>query len=1256
MSAVKTDDKSRAVRHLSIRVPWHDSGWNGTVCKNPGENVSCLILSRIRENKDDVSEASIAGKKFSDVPQGQWPVCKDERVTFMAPFSFTREVNHPYAKTSDVHAHILPTPFRHPPYSAAAIPFRWMNKSFAWNLAEEYQLNASPDREPQEPEWLNNSPWVQAGENQKLLLEFFFSSIKKQQSLCFFYAKHTPLADDDRRVLIGVGRVSHVENPMEYKYDLTKGGHLRSFLWDVIVEHTIRPDFKDGFLLPYHSILDKAKQDNNFDPSPYVAFAPDDRRSEFSYAAEHVTHDAAIAALLACKGALEKAKDLVDEPCTKALRWIDDRLSELWKLRGPCPGIGAVLTAFGVEHSNFIAYHLSDKLQENENPWSLVEKIFAEPNLLSPELRKQINPTLQKKWESIYKDKPNRLILMKLLSRFELTNRQASRFLIPEERIQTGITCTDSQIIKNPYILFEHDRFSRSGDEANPPDPVSVWTIDRGLFPDAVVRKKHPLESPSALDGPIDPRRVRALTIERLEAAATQGHTLLPRDQVVQQIRFLDLDPPCKVDGDLYDAIGTELEPAVKTCALADGQSAFQLKRLTDVGDIIRNEIQKRMKANRHSISADWLAILMEILGPPLANDPDEIRAREEKAAALSEIANSRFSVLIGPAGTGKTTVLAALCREANISGRGILLLAPTGKARVRLWQACGLRAKTLAQFLSEQGRYEGSSGRYTCSKKDPYMGEKTVIIDEASMLTEEMLGALLDSLRGVERLILAGDPRQLPPIGAGRPFVDIVRLQEPQNVDQIFPRISPGFAELIIRRRQTSADTADLQFADWFSGRPISPGEDEIWSRIALDKDLKRLRFVRWDEADELKDTLVRILSEELELSGIDDRKGFELKLGGTLSNDRVYFNSGAGERAEAWQLLTPFRNLMYGSRTLNRLIQRQFRQGAIDWAKDSHRRPPWGKMSRITKARGPEEIVYGDKVINVANHRRKNVNPESDSLKYIANGEIGIVVGQFKAMNATWKGLPWLTKVDFSSQPGFVYDYTQKDFNEESTPLLELAYAITIHKAQGSEFRLTLLILPKDCRLMSRELIYTALTRQRDRVVVLHQGDVNSLRDYTSIKASETARRLTNLFIAPDPVFEETLFFEKGLIHRSGRGIAMRSKSEVIIADALDEAGIIADYERKFEGTDGTYRIPDFTIEDDASGVTYLWEHCGMLMDDSYRSRWATKRTWYRSQGVRPREEGKGDRAILIITEDTPEGGISSQKIRKLIKEIFG
>jgi hypothetical protein len=99
---------------------------------------------------------------------------------------------------------------------------------------------------------------------------------------------------------VGVGRVLHVTPAQEYRYttkDLDE--KLRSMMWELMIQHSIRPGFKDGFVFPYHAAIEKAANDSTFDPADLAAMVPQDRFSEFSYASELVTHDGAIGALLA---------------------------------------------------------------------------------------------------------------------------------------------------------------------------------------------------------------------------------------------------------------------------------------------------------------------------------------------------------------------------------------------------------------------------------------------------------------------------------------------------------------------------------------------------------------------------------------------------------------------------------------------------------------------------------------------------------------------------------------------------------------------------------------------------------------------------------------------------------------------------------------------------------------------------------------------------------------------------------------------
>jgi ATP-dependent exoDNAse (exonuclease V) alpha subunit len=1241
------------LRHISLRVPWHDTAWDGHVCANPHLNSSCLKLRRIAQSRNDAAEEKVKGRLLSDLTEDQLPCCVGERVSFLADFDLIRTVNHPYNHGPETpHGHFDDTPLRQPEYSAPAIPFRWVLRDNMPALAEEHALDVQEEREPDLGDF--GKEWVQNKENQKALLDCFKDHLKDETSLCFFYAKQVPFVEDSAgaRVLIGVGRVLHTTPAQEYRYkkkDLT--GKLRSMMWEMMIQHSIRPGFKDGFIFPYHAAIDKAATDPTFDPAEIAALVPQDRFGEFSYASELVTHDGAIGALLSSADALRKAKDHLPGPWGQCLRWIDARLAELWKARGPCPGLGAALSAFGLGLGTFVAREVAAKVGDNEDPWPLVEAIFSNPAQSLPQhLAEGVGETLCKKWKRLPDE---RKALLKLVSRFEIEPQQAALAYVQEERAKAGIDCTDGEILANPYLLFESTRLSA--------DPISVWTVDRGVFPDEIIRKKHPLPKPSALDAGTDARRVRALAVNVLEDTAASGSTLVPQSQLVLQIRGASLQPACDVDGDLLNVAKDIFPGTITETALADGAPALQLQRLVETADVIRDAIDKRLKGKRLAVNANWRALLDEHLRQKGTKEIDEFEesARLEKTAALKELAEARVSVLIGPAGTGKTTLLSVLCSHPMISAGGILLLAPTGKARVRMEQSAELLSgQTIAQFLKPH-RYDGSTGRYRLSDKPAEPGARTVIVDECSMLTEEMLAALIQALKSVQRLILIGDPRQLPPIGAGRPFLDIVKHVTPEGVTAKFPRVGPGYTELTVRRRQGGADREDLQLAEWFSGSPIAPGEDDVFDKVVREGASKHVRFVEWTGPDDLNSKLIGVLTEELGLSGPSDIAGFDATLGGTRWKELSFFNPwngnegtrGAAQIAEGWQILSPMRTAPHGVPALNRLIHRQFRAHQVDASRKQRNR-------KYTKPMGTEEIVYGDKIINLINtdpayylYRHRRVYPAKDNA-YIANGEIGMVIGYFWRNGA--RDFRWKLEAEFSSQPGFKYDFLGRDFKEEGNPALELAYALTVHKAQGSEFGKVFLILPNPCRLLSRELLYTALTRQTERVVILHQGPRSELRRYSSDDRSETARRLTNLFEVPQPIEIEGRFYEEKLIHRTSRREMVRSKSEVIIADRLAANGIDYTYEQPLT-IDNITKYPDFTIEDMESGENYYWEHCGMLHVPQYRKRWEEKLAWYRANNILPSDEGGGTRGVLIITRDGENGSIDAANIDRLITQLL-
>jgi hypothetical protein len=184
--------------------------------------------------------------------------------------------------------------------------------------------------------------------------------------------------------------------------------------------------------------------------------------------------------------------------------------------------------AFGIDYGNFLAYEISSRLKEEDDPWAILDRVIQDPSSLPQDLARRIGKTVQLKWKKLPAPRRN---LLRLLSRFEITSDQAVRFYVEEERLKAGTECKDDEILSNPYLISELDRLAA--------DPVSFYTVDRGLFPPRSVQEKHPLPEPSRVDESTDLRRVRALLVHLLDQAAEKGHTLLSRTQIIQSFREL---------------------------------------------------------------------------------------------------------------------------------------------------------------------------------------------------------------------------------------------------------------------------------------------------------------------------------------------------------------------------------------------------------------------------------------------------------------------------------------------------------------------------------------------------------------------------------------------------------------------------------------------------------------------------------------------------------------------------------------------
>ncbi len=313
--------------------------------------------------------------------------------------------------------------------------------------------------------------------------------------------------------------------------------------------------------------------------------------------------------------------------------------------------------------------------------------------------------------------------------------------------------------------------------------------------------------------------------------------------------------------------------------------------------------------------------------------DPENPRhkaALDEQALALEMITTRRLSVLIGQAGTGKTSIVGALVECDALKKGGILLLAPTGKARVRLAGATGIEAMTIAQFLYHLGRYDGARQHPRFEGENPkatkHNSTKTVVIDEASMLTMDTLQAILDGIDQtvVTRIILVGDPNQLPPIGVGRPFVDLVSYLEnfPAQPEKPDTRGAVGRLQIEVRTKAGAPSDA-LRLASWFTNEPVGGDAERVLSEIGWRRDFNDLEIVFWKTVEDLREALLAEFRKHLGLNGPDDVDGFNLALG--YRDGNIQF--AHPDSVENFQILSPERAHPHGVHELNRWMQSRFR-----------------------------------------------------------------------------------------------------------------------------------------------------------------------------------------------------------------------------------------------------------------------------------------------------------------------------------------
>lgn len=1199
------------VQHFSTRIPWKDNGFSGKIDNAPKFNVTAQAIPNIAANRDLEFEEENKSKSYIEVETDKMQHWITENAAFMSENKIKLKMNHPYKKGNEKFEHYIETDFYLNPYSFLLRPFSWTLKEMAVEKSKYYNLYFDLEKTESMLTW--NSAWVSHGESQKSIFNYFFSGIVPNTSLIFPYYKQVPFIEANRRVIAGIGNIINKVNIHEYATDGSRDE--KNYIWETNASHSIREHGQQGFLMPYLEIIEYVKNNPEFDISTVTIFEPTGYRNDFSYTAEWVSYDAVIDILNQAKLVLNNIRKLNlknanGEWVETQLKYVNKQLENVWNQRGIYPGLGAILSAIGIKYGFDIAKHIQIDGDDLINELSLY---FEGEKYIGNDSLDDILGEMEDEFKGLIRNE-NKKKYFELLCRINLSVDQASN-------IWNKYKDNSIPIIENPYLLYEYTRMEPA--DLN----IAISQIDNAMFINKLVIHNHPLVKPTKMRNEGDKRRFRAMVIFVLDQALNKGHTLLHFKDIIENINKIPLDQRTNFSTEKIEGIIDFLQSA--NLYVDEENKYIKLEDYQDYKTIINNVIGSRL-TQQLPLNQDWLSVIDKQFGSlELGNEEKDKKARQEKAKALETISSSKISVLIGRAGTGKTSALGIFAASPEIASGGVLALTPTGKARVQLENSLkknGVQAQfmTVAQFLIKSKGFSWNTMKYKIPTEKSSSIAKTVIIDESSMLTEEMFAGILKLVDAhAERIIFVGDPNQLPPIGAGRPFVDLIQYLEEKFTNLV--------AKLETEMRQGSGGE-DLNFAQLFSH---SENVDRnVLYRVQQNNPGSRLEFVEFKDLEHMNHLLFEKLTQILNMQSEDDIDGFNKSLGADVDG---YTNYRTSSKIEDWQILTPTKFVGAGSFYLNEQIHNKYRQHIVeDWKKF---------VWRKSKPQSTQNIVFGDKVISNVNGNRKYYDYQEGE-EYIANGEIGIMCSYPEHYGKNDKNKNWY-KFRFKSFQEKVFSYSKADFGgENSDSKLELAYALTVHKSQGSGFGTTIAVLNSNSTFISKELLYTAFSRQKEKLVILSDIPAEELVRFSNDWYSDTKQRVTDLFNVPNIIEieqkKQKRYFEERLIHKTTRGEMVRSKSELMVAEILNRLGVEYNYEEPLE-VNGIKYIPDFTIRNKGR-VAYL-EHLGMLGVSSYLEKWEEKQKNYEIAGI---TEANGK---LLITKDGLNGSFDAGEVEKII-----